>query len=113
MKHILTYENYKQGSLFPEYDAKNIQKRKERENEFRKVDDFYNKLMNKIRETYFPEINEYYYNVRHVVENFSNGVLSYTIFIRKLSKICDDTKENIHMMVSEFIENWGDFEYKE
>jgi hypothetical protein len=80
------------------------------------VPDFFNKLCGEIDKTYFPEV-EYYRDdertekVHYTVELFNNGVIGYTQLIDTLSSATKDTKENIHNIVSKYIESFGDFTY--
>jgi len=81
------------------------------------VDNFHNKLCSEIDKKYFPEVKYYHDNVHtqkihYAVECFSNGVLTYSKLIDKLSTHTKDTKENIHKIVSDFVIDWQGFTYK-
>jgi hypothetical protein len=80
-------------------------------------DDFFNKLASDIDKKYFPDVKYYRDDkddtaVHYAIELFNNGVSGYDTLINKLSKHCKDTKENIHKIVSKYIEDFGDYEYK-
>lgn len=81
------------------------------------VQDFFNKLAQELDGKYFPEVKYYRDNknttkIHHTVELFNNGCLTYPKLIDTISKACSDTKENIHAIVSNYIEDFGGFEYK-
>jgi len=73
------------------------------------VQDFYNKLAKEIRTTYFPNENhgttnnKNYWKATKVMEDFSNGVLSYNRLIKGLSTYCNETKENITSIVNKYL----------
>ena len=81
------------------------------------VTDFFNKLCGELDKKYFPEVKYYRDNenttkIHQTAELFNNGCLTYPKLIERLSKACNDSKENIHKIVSNHIESFGDFEYK-
>lgn len=81
------------------------------------VSDFFNKLNKELDSEYFPEVKYYRDNenntkTHYTVELFNNGILTYDALIRRLSEACNDSKENIHKIVSNYIEDFGDFKYK-
>lgn len=82
------------------------------------VDDFFNKLAKDLRSKYFPNEdhgrteNKKYHETTYAVECFSNGCLTYSKLINTLAKSCNDTKENIHEIVSRHVEDFQGFEYK-
>jgi len=81
------------------------------------VQDFFNKLVGELDKTYFPNVKYYMDNkhtqkIHRAVELFNNGCLTYSDFIESLSEEIDDTKENIHKIVSKYIEDFGDYSYK-
>lgn len=83
----------------------------------KKVTNFFNKLAKDLDTTYFPDVKYYrdYKNtveIHHAVELFNNGVLPYPKLINKLAKACKDTKENIHKIVSKYIQDFEGYEYK-
>lgn len=76
--------------------------------EIRKVDDFFNKLANVIDGEYFPNVKFYRDNddcaaAHYDIELFNNGAITYNSLIHRLSKHCNDSKENIEAIVKEFI----------
>ncbi len=80
------------------------------------VADFFNKLVGELDKKYFPDVKYYRDNkntekIHYAVELFNNGCLSYGNLIQKLSKNCKVTKESIHKIVSNYIEDFGDFKY--
>lgn len=80
------------------------------------VSDFFNKLVGELDKKYFPDVKYYRDNaktteIHRTVELFNNGVLTYDKLIQRLSDNCGETKENIHAIVSNFIEDFGDFKY--
>jgi len=71
--------------------------------------DFCNKLATDIRAKYFPKIKYYRdddkcANGMYSIELFNNGCLTYDNLIKRLSKYCKDTKENIKLMVDKYVE---------
>jgi hypothetical protein len=81
------------------------------------VSDFFNKLTSEIDKKYFPDV-KYYRDkketteIHYAVELFNNGCFTYERLINRLSKSCNETKEIIHTIVSKYIEDFGDYEYK-
>ena len=80
------------------------------------VTDFFNKLAGEVDKKYFPEVKYYRDNkntekIHYAIELFNNGCLTYTKLIQKLSDSCSETKESIHKIVSNYIEDFGDFKY--
>jgi len=81
------------------------------------VPNFFNKLVSELDKKYFPDVKYYMDNektaqVHRTVELFNNGVLTYNKLIKRISDSCNDTKENIHTIVSGYIEDFGGFTYK-
>jgi hypothetical protein len=75
------------------------------------VDDFFNKVVNKINSVYFPEVeyfrdNKRCSNVHYLVEKFNNGVIDYGKMIRLVARNCKDSETNINKLISEFIVKW-------
>lgn len=75
------------------------------------VDDFFNKVVNRINLSYFPDVKYYKdnrrcSNIHYMVENFNNGVIKYDKLIKFIAKNCRDSESNIHKIVSEYIEEW-------
>ncbi len=79
------------------------------------VDNFFNKLTSDLDKTYFPDVkyyrdNKYTTNIHYAIECFNNGVLTYEKLINKLVKNTKDSKENIHNIVSKYIEDFEGYE---
>lgn len=77
---------------------------------------FYNGLVQELDKTYFPDVKYYMDNkntqkIHQKTELFNNGCLTYDKLINILSKACSDTKENIHAIVSKYIEDFEGYEY--
>ena len=82
----------------------------------KKTSDFFNKLTKELDKKYFPEVKYYRDNknttkIHYTVELFNNGCLTYGNLIKRISDSCKDTKQNIHSIVSPYIEDFGDFIY--
>ncbi len=82
------------------------------------IDGFYNPCADKIKETYFPELIVYWdseesTSARYKIELFSNGCLGYAELIQHLSLLCNDTKENIHNNLKDFVIDWEGYVYDE
>lgn len=80
------------------------------------VEDFFNKTAQEIDKTYFPHLKYYRddqndADVHYALECFNNGGHSYDLLIQKLAKSCNDSKENIHAIVSKYIKDFGDYAY--
>lgn len=78
------------------------------------VENFFNKLTNDLDKRYFPDVKYYHDNeddadVHYTVELFNNGCLTYDNLIYRLAYSCKDTKVNIHNIVKEYVEDFGDF----
>lgn len=78
------------------------------------VNDFFNKVVKVIDTKYFPEVKYYRdnkndANVHYALECYSNGCLTYNTLLKKVSKNCKDSKENIHNVLKEFIEDYEGF----
>jgi len=78
------------------------------------VNDFHNKLCSDLDNTYFPTLNRNNYNlkVHYTVECYNNGVLGYADFIKKLSKQCKDTQENLHAIVSKYVIDFEGYKFQ-
>jgi hypothetical protein len=78
------------------------------------VEDFHNKLSSELDKTYFPTLNHNNYDLKthYAVECFNNGCLTYKNLIKKLSKSCKDTQENIHNIVKKYIGDFEGYEFK-
>ncbi len=80
------------------------------------VSDFFNKVAKDLDGKYFPNVKYYRddkncTDVHYALELFNNGVLGYDNLIKKLSKSCGDTKQNIHSIVNKYIQDFGDFKF--
>ena len=81
------------------------------------VDNFFNKVVQELDKKYFPEVKYYMDNknttvIHQKTELFNNGCLTYGKLINFIAKACNDTKENIHQIVSKYVEDFQGFEYK-
>lgn len=81
------------------------------------VNDFYNIVAKAIDTKYFAEVKYYRDNkntikIHYSLELFSNGCLTYDKLINRLAKACKETKENIHAIVKEYVENFDGYKYK-
>ena len=84
---------------------------------YKLVKDFVNKVNPVLDNKYFPDVKVYLDRPQLIASHYqtelhSNGVTSYSQLITKLSKIFKDTEENIHGIVSQFVEDFGDYEFK-
>ena len=67
--------------------------------------DLFNKVANEIRVKYFPEENhgttenKNYWKATKIIEYFNNGILSYKVFVDKLSVVCKTDKDTIHNLL--------------
>lgn len=82
----------------------------------KKTENFFNKLAKELDKQYFPNVKYYGENkncadTHHTIELFNNGVLTYDNLIKRLSKSCKDTKENIHNTVKKYIADFEDYSY--
>ena len=81
------------------------------------VDNFYNKLAEKIRKDFFPNV-EFYRDDKqcekacYVIELFNNGAVNYKYLINYLSLICKTSDESMHEIVKEFIENFEGYVFR-
>lgn len=82
------------------------------------TDDFFNKVIAEIRSTYFKNENHgttenpNYWKATKSVEDFSNGILTYKVFIGRLSKSCETNNATIHNLVEKYIVSFGSYQYK-
>lgn len=81
------------------------------------VPDFFNKSVKELDKKYFPEVKYYRDNknctqTHYALELFNNGVIGYSSLIKKLATACKDSKENIHTIISQFIQDFGNYIYK-
>ena len=78
------------------------------------VTDFFNKLAKDIDKTYFPTVKYYRDDkqcekVHYAIERFNNGCLSYNKLIEEISKACNEEKRYINLIVSKYVEDFGEF----
>lgn len=76
------------------------------------VEDFFNKVVNKIDSIYFPDVeyfrdNKNCANVHYLTELFNNGCIEYKKYLKQISKKCKDSESNLHNIISEFIVNFN------
>lgn len=81
------------------------------------VEDFFNKLLGDLDSKYFPDVKYYRDDkedakLHYTVELFNNGCLTYEELINRAAKSCNDTKENIHKIVSLYVKDFQGYEYK-
>lgn len=81
------------------------------------VNDFFNKAIAEIRQTYFPDVKYYRDNencttATCTMELFNNGCLTYRKLIGRLAKSCNATTKQVHEIVSKYIVSFGAYEYK-
>jgi len=72
------------------------------------VEDFFNKLAIEIDKKYFPDVKYYGDDkncaaVHYSIELFNNGCLTYENLIKRLSKSCKTTTDEIKLIVDKFI----------
>jgi hypothetical protein len=82
------------------------------------VENFFNMLCEEIDSTYFPHVKYYgddknCSDIHYAVECFSNGVIDYNTLIRLVSIKTNETKNNIHNIVSKYVSSFNDFKYNE
>lgn len=80
------------------------------------VSDFFNKVCQELGKKYFPEVKYYRDDdncaaVHYHLENFTNGVFGYNLLIEFLAKACNDSKANIHTLVSKHIQDFDGYVY--
>jgi hypothetical protein len=79
--------------------------------------DFFNKVATEIDKTYFPNVKYYRDDenctkVHYSLELFNNGCLTYRQLIGRLAKSCNETTENIHKIVENYVVSFGSYQYK-
>lgn len=80
------------------------------------ISNAFSKLTSELDEKYFPDLKFYRDDDRcaalhYAVECFSNGVITYFQFIKRLAVNCMDSQENIHKIVSKYVEDWGGYNF--
>tara|TARA_R110000868_G_scaffold14069_1_gene65597 strand:+ start:930 stop:1238 length:309 start_codon:yes stop_codon:yes gene_type:complete len=82
------------------------------------ADNFFNKVATEVRGKYFENENhghtnnQNYWKATKAMEDFSNGGLTYKIFIGRLSKACGTNNATIHNLVSKYVVSFGQYQYK-
>ena len=80
--------------------------------------DFFNKVATEIRHRFFPNENhgttenQNYWKATQAIEDFNNGVLTYKVFIGRLSKATGSNNATIHNLVEKYITSFGSYQYK-
>ena len=80
--------------------------------------DFYNKVTAEVRQIFFPNENhattenQNYWKATKAVEDFNNGVITYKVFIGRLSKAIESNNATIHNLVEKYIISFGSYRYK-
>jgi hypothetical protein len=80
--------------------------------------DFFNKVANEIRSTYFANENhgttenQNYHKTTYTIELFNNGCLTYRQLIGRLAKNCNSTTSNVNSIVEKYILSFGHYIYK-
>lgn len=75
----------------------------------KKVDDFYNKLLKELDTKFFPDVKYYRDNkdctkLHYTVELFNNGVITYTTLVKRVSKLCRISNEEVKKILSNYLE---------
>jgi hypothetical protein len=81
------------------------------------TENFFNKIADEIRKTYFAEIKTWEDSkskdkATYAIELFNNGCLTYRMLIGRLAKACGESNATIHGIVSKYIVSFGEYEYK-
>ena len=80
--------------------------------------DFFNKVATEVKQRYFPNENhgttenQNYYKANKAIEDFNNGVITYKVFIGRLSKATESNNATIHNLVEKYITSFGSYQYK-
>ena len=80
--------------------------------------DFFYILITEIRSRFFPNENhattenQNYWKATKAVEDFNNGVITYKVFIGRLSKAIESNNATIHNLVEKYIISFGSYQYK-
>lgn len=80
------------------------------------TNDFFNKLLLELDKKYFPNVKYYGDDkacaaIHYATELFSNGCSTYRKFVKTLGYNCGDNLENIHEIVSKYVEDFGKFKW--
>jgi len=78
--------------------------------------EFFN-VASELDKKFFPQVKYYRDDVNctevhYATELFNNGCLGYETYIERLTIACKSSKKEIHTIVSKYIADFGDFEYK-
>lgn len=81
------------------------------------TENFYNNVADEIRGKYFKDVayyrdSEQCTKATYCLELFNNGCLTYRKLIGRLAKACNDTTENIHLIVSKYVVSFGSYNYQ-
>lgn len=80
------------------------------------TNDFYNKAATSIKIGYFSGETtlpyEHYIKAKYQLELFNNGCLTYRKLIGRLSKICNDTTNNVNNLIEKHVISFGSYKYK-
>lgn len=82
------------------------------------TENFFNKVVTEARITYFANENhgttenQNYWKATKAIEDFSNGILTYKVFIGRLSKATQTNNATIHNLVEKHIVSFGSYQYK-
>ena len=80
--------------------------------------DFFNKVATEVRGRFFLNENHgttenpNYWKTTKAIEDFSNGILTYKVFIGRLSKATQTNNSTIHNLVEKHIVSFGSYQYK-
>lgn len=80
--------------------------------------DFFNKVATEVRQRYFSNENhgttenQNYWKATKSIEDFNNGVLTYKVFIGRLSRACQSNNATIHNLVEKYVTSFGSYQYK-
>jgi hypothetical protein len=82
------------------------------------AENFFSKITAEIRTKYFSQEkhstieNENYRKATKAMEDFNNGLLTYKIFIGRLSRSCKTNNATIHNLIEKHIVSFGSYQYK-
>jgi hypothetical protein len=80
--------------------------------------DFFNKVAKEVRERFFTNENhgttenKNYWKATQAMEDFSNGCLTYKVFIGRLAKACQSNNATIHNLVEKYVVSFGSYQYR-
>jgi hypothetical protein len=82
------------------------------------TENFFNKVSTEIKSRYFENENhgktenQNYWKAIKAMEDFNNGLLTYKIFIGRLSRSCKTNNATIHNLIEKHIVSFGSYQYK-